>query len=885
MRAGKKTKRKKKGAKPLPRRELVRKPPPRTGGTGPEWVPVAAADEPLVDAAIVSAKVRQEELDPSLRPAAEAVVKAIEHVAAGEDAAAIGQLSSIPRSSPYAQWRWFVRGLIAHYGGDTQAAEANWAKLDSQRRPARIAAALRLVAHDNHEQPPATDSVRVAARRLADLQRLRPALAAARQLVVSAKRQRPGRGRGGDSPEKLFGPDDVSRLMALRDGYRKLEPKFLREFELACVRTCFFQPYADVFRMMTDRIPGPPHDPRWDLLASLYHNQFQDGSRDAVTYLKRYSETDASKSKGIQRDVVNAIISTVWLKHANELMEKAARRFPFGGRDPADDDKVIEAAFQQAIRAFPANRDAHQTHVAFLTEQLESSGLTAKQRQAIENRIIAARQNWVAGVPDEVEQRIALIDHFLAQDDLGAADTHIGIVAAQRSDNPHVTALPWKLKLRQAMRLAKQKRNLPQAGEALGDAEALWPQWLPMDWLPFLRAALSIRGDDASRGEELLESIRQSGRFPEVTFDALWFGAATQMNLPAEFVRPLRAAIDTHAKNAARLSLDDLVSLGGTFWDLERGGIMYRGFRGHGSKFGKALRDRLKLKSSARGDQRFLDACFWAASHGHWLSQGADKSLAAIKQLSSSKPLADAVLLRGLLTDTYFHYQVQQHTELIERVRELAVKQTDPYYRHYLRSLVDQAEQLQRKAADQRGRFPRWMGFDSGDEYQDDDEDDFEADDLCDCPECRAARGELSAAEIDALDVDQWDEEVWQEALRMAPPPLRRFLETLSRPQQIAFISKMANMSLSNDFSPESFMQFLIGLGAEPSDFIDLLAGGLDPDDALEEDEDDFDMGSVFFASAFSSATARPAEPPMTAAEKRQIRKKRKPPGRSKGKR
>ena len=54
-------------------------------------------------------------------------------VEAGRDEEVMAALKHLPRSSPFADWKYFVRGLIAYYHQDGEALEANWGRLDSAR--------------------------------------------------------------------------------------------------------------------------------------------------------------------------------------------------------------------------------------------------------------------------------------------------------------------------------------------------------------------------------------------------------------------------------------------------------------------------------------------------------------------------------------------------------------------------------------------------------------------------------------------------------------------------------------------------------------------------------------------------------------------------------
>lgn len=71
------------------------------------------------------------------------VRSALEQVAAGDDDGALLTLQAIPRQSPCADWRVFIRGLIAFYKEDSAQAAANWDRLTPGRAAATIAGQLR----------------------------------------------------------------------------------------------------------------------------------------------------------------------------------------------------------------------------------------------------------------------------------------------------------------------------------------------------------------------------------------------------------------------------------------------------------------------------------------------------------------------------------------------------------------------------------------------------------------------------------------------------------------------------------------------------------------------------------------------------------------------
>lgn len=103
--------------------------------------PVAAPHESAEDRAVFDAEVCMR-LGADIQAEATLVREALDLTARGKPHAALDRLAGIGRKSPYADWRLFVRGLVAFQGGDRAAAREAWHRLEHGRRPARIAAVL-----------------------------------------------------------------------------------------------------------------------------------------------------------------------------------------------------------------------------------------------------------------------------------------------------------------------------------------------------------------------------------------------------------------------------------------------------------------------------------------------------------------------------------------------------------------------------------------------------------------------------------------------------------------------------------------------------------------------------------------------------------------------
>jgi hypothetical protein len=110
--------------------------------------PLEDAANPLYLAAADHAVLRPDDAagPTEINRGARAIRRALEALEADREAEAFSLLQDIPRGSPFADWKYFVRGLAAYYRQDAAESQANFARLQPGRFAARIAAALATLA-------------------------------------------------------------------------------------------------------------------------------------------------------------------------------------------------------------------------------------------------------------------------------------------------------------------------------------------------------------------------------------------------------------------------------------------------------------------------------------------------------------------------------------------------------------------------------------------------------------------------------------------------------------------------------------------------------------------------------------------------------------------
>ncbi len=111
------------------------------GVEGPDPTVLArAADRAVTDPLTAPASL------PGIRQGATMIRAALDGLSAGDEGLALAAVADVPRNSPFAEWKLFVRGLAAYYRRDDAAMRANWDHLSPDRYAARLAAPLRRLA-------------------------------------------------------------------------------------------------------------------------------------------------------------------------------------------------------------------------------------------------------------------------------------------------------------------------------------------------------------------------------------------------------------------------------------------------------------------------------------------------------------------------------------------------------------------------------------------------------------------------------------------------------------------------------------------------------------------------------------------------------------------
>ena len=727
--------------------------------------PAAWPDELPEDVAVFDDAVL-ETLSPELIDQVKAVRDALQLACDSRGEEALERVSGIARSSPLSEWRLYLRGLVAWLADEHDAAGETWKRLDFQRRPGRMAIAMMNALRTDLQNASGTSEKMESADPATNAwsERLDEQLLYHAKLLRRVHLDRPaikiaetGACQREESKELFLGPRKIRWLKRFVDEYRETEPDLTAALEQVALRRAYAQQYSDLFQDAVNAFEGPRHDPRNLLLSFFYFARFRDdgyAQRKTDRLLKEYLERDLPKNEALSKSLRGAIASQIHLEEAKmEIRPPAPGMFRF--LQDAEDIKAIRQNLNAAIQAYPANRAAYKTHVDWLEAKMENENLTKSKREPILKEEAQVMMDWSQALPEDVKPRLWLVDYLLENEQMEEAKPHVDWLAGARQDDPRVRATPWKWQLLEAMRFCRRKAWLKDVPARLDEAERLWPVWLSRAWLPYLRAAVTLRAGDKEEFEAQRQHIcQESGVERDSLVDAcMMLGAAQHMRVPAVDLKPLRAPVDQAVKSLRRVSDEDLLDVSGFFWDLHRTQLLYPAYRMHGGKIVNeqfaCLKENPKWVLNHLDDERVHTAILMCSEH-RCLEDRYELKLPGWYRKSAVQqhPMFAAAKLNAVLKIRSLS-QAQEYEELGRQVREMAPSQRDPFYRHWFAALADELDEV---IADRRSSGPFGFGFSPFDLlFGDEDEDGSFDEDLgfdpdCDCAACTAARRAYEAS-------------------------------------------------------------------------------------------------------------------------------------------
>jgi tetratricopeptide (TPR) repeat protein len=677
---------------------------------------VMAADEAVVH------PERADENSPEIARDANLVRQSIERLQAKDEEGSLLLLRDLARSSALSEWKFFVRGLAAHYRHDADDAKANWDRLDPERKASRIA--QRLGGLEAKDQTAATSADIEAMERLAFGEPLIGRLLQVRSLAVS---------QDWDKLFRILGP--------LRVALRNIEPKLSERLTRALIGSIINEaessdlPEAERLVRNFIRVAEPiAIDPNWNRLWAIIWDGPQAGGNGSVTYWTNYAEDlkTVSTLSSSDRALAQAL---VW----NHIAEQY--------RDVVGELTDIDAPIRLPL--FRATRDgANSPEVARVKKQvvdcLERSIGLAPDHLATYQALVEVYRDWddpakvesaarrlLTKFPDELATLMLLGQHYVQHNDLVAA---LPLVQKAREVKPlddSLRKLEWTVRIGLARNHALAKRF--DEGRAEFDAaEQLLPECRTEYSYLAGRVIFEAKASQAESSDRYLQQAILCLKEPTPLWLALLIESiryrmskSTQKGYAELWDADLKKKCVSETAGEMAALLDGFLT----------SNIEYAGRAGHVKKVAAYLQRSTRIKYRRFDIER---VCTFLGRVSD--TKRARPKLIAIglKQHPESAPLHLQAGLAELGTLSFGG--IDRARKQLEKARELAESSTDPK-ESALAPEIKAALTFLNEISSRRLRFPSFGDgsrapfpgpaedyFD--DEFDDDDEDEFEDDDF-----------------------------------------------------------------------------------------------------------------------------------------------------------
>jgi len=417
---------------------------------------------------------------PGIRQGAQTVRRALAALENRQEAEALALLKEIPRASPFADWKYLVRGLAAYYREDWPEMTANWERLDPQRLAARVAAPLRALAD--------------------------PALAAAGDGPMASRLMR--------LAEEILGGPALARLQKLQDHvaagrwpeavkllrdagplFRQIDAGLPQRVAMVLCETFVRKGNPAAVSELAGVAEPPPIDPHWNrAVAMAWERAGEDDEPAAEQHWRAYAE-DLVRVECLAPEERVLARALVWLRLGRLLVEESCELCPTCGVRHEPDKATLSRAvkcFEKSLKLAPELLIAYQGLAQAFAECQEPEKAAATYRRLIDR------------FPENLEALVHLAAHYMKRDEpLEARDF---VLRAQRLKplDAQIKSMVLKVHLAAARQHALAGHWTEGRAE-LAAAERLSSQHADGYRLLVRQAALEFKAGEFGLGHRLLD--------------------------------------------------------------------------------------------------------------------------------------------------------------------------------------------------------------------------------------------------------------------------------------------------------------------------------------------------------------------------------------------
>jgi hypothetical protein len=457
---------------------------------------------------------------PEMREMAQRVRSALAALEAGNQTQALELLQEIPRGSPLADWRYFVRGLAAFERSEAEPAAANWERLNPARPAHSIARVLRRMSAPSRSLISSQDLSLLEAAAFGD-----PVLDRLARLGTAVEES------DWKQALRLFGP--------LRTALGRIDVRLAQQLTEALLEPVWREATSqrlDLGRALIDNFVAAaeplPLDPRWNRFWALVWQSGGDPAQ-AAEYWERYLEDIDGVAAALGAEP-RRLKAMVW-RHLGELWATEAEDDEDGSpddffmpryelKDPAETAKYRRralAALRKSLDLDPAQRATH--------EALREACLDWQQPEAAAE----AARGLLAAFPDDLPTLEFLIEYHRQRDEPAEMLRHVQQARA-------IKPLDEVLASQQRLAHTALARHHALAGrwkegrEEFARAESI-SDGTPAYWLLARKAVFELKAQQSAPGEDFLRQA--AAEAPETLSLALILSIeAARYQLPDELM-------------------------------------------------------------------------------------------------------------------------------------------------------------------------------------------------------------------------------------------------------------------------------------------------------------------------------------------------------------
>jgi hypothetical protein len=538
---------------------------------------VIAADEAVLHVD------RQKDSPPEVARDAALIRQSLERLQAKDDAGALQLLRDLPRSSGLSEWKFFVRGLAAHYRGDADESKANWDRLDPARKAFPIAQRLLRLKETDIAQSGSAHT-----KALETLAFGEPVLDRLRQLCGLAA------SREWDHVIRLLGPMNAV--------LRRIDPSLPERLTGALIGTLIKEAedldLDDAERLIerfTRSAEPLAFDPRWNRLWAILWDGSQGDPVTSLEYWEKY--VDDLKEVTIYNATEQALArAMVWNNMAGLHRDLAA--------DLAEGPEPFGLPALLTTRAgtdLPAIKRAKKSVVACLEKSLELAPGYLPSYQLLVDlyrgwedpaNVAAAARRLLAKFPEDLETLQLLAKHHIDKNEPAAALPLVQKARALKPLDESLRNLEWFIRssLARTYAIAKQW----EAGRSeFAAAEQLDPDCRNRYYYLARRVMFEAKAGQRERSDQYLAAAQATVKDPTPLWLALTI-ESIRYGMPKANQKEYTQHWESELKNKCTSeTAGEMASLMGSFLS---GGVEYTGRAGHIKKVVAYLQRASSLK-------------------------------------------------------------------------------------------------------------------------------------------------------------------------------------------------------------------------------------------------------------------------------------------------